>query len=355
MNRFWEIKNEADSDSAELLLYGEITSDANLWRNIIPDDPSASADTFARDLKALDGKELTLRINSPGGDVFQAQAMYSLLKAYKGKVKCYIDGICASAATLVACAADSITMPDNAIFMIHNPAVGVCDWLQPDDVVKLQNSLQASVTTSVNVYKAKTGLEEAKIKELMDAESWLTAQEAKEYGFVDEIDGYEVAACVGKDGILSINGLEMPGLKAHQDSILAQMKPKKGEPMNVLDQIRALLEGENKPAEPTAEQKAQAEAARIAALDGMKGDNDYVNALVETAKAQGMSAEALKPFADAVANVEPKMLQQIKALILDQQQSGAAQVKPEPVANKPVNAVDDEIAKVAALANKKRG
>ena len=131
----WEIRNAADRDTAEILLYGEIDSAGDWIHEHAPDDPTQSAISFRKELQALDGKEVLLRINSPGGDVFQAQAMYNTLKAYTGKISCHIDGICASAATLVACAAERIVMPRNALFMVHNPAAAYFGMLDQKENV----------------------------------------------------------------------------------------------------------------------------------------------------------------------------------------------------------------------------
>ena len=93
--KFWNVKNE--DDKAELILYGEISSESWYGDEITPKQ-------FAEDLKSLNDKDLTVRLNSPGGDVFAAHAIYNLLKAYKGSVDVVIDGLAASAATIIMCA-----------------------------------------------------------------------------------------------------------------------------------------------------------------------------------------------------------------------------------------------------------
>ena len=95
--RFWRFVNEAGDDNAELLLYGAIASQS--WY-----DDDVTPRQFNDDLKECGGKNLTVRINSPGGDVFAAQAIYTMLKGYSGKKTMHIDGMCASAATIIACA-----------------------------------------------------------------------------------------------------------------------------------------------------------------------------------------------------------------------------------------------------------
>lgn len=89
---YWKVRNAAGNAPAEIELYGEITSGADYIRLWNPDAPERSATEFARALKALNGADVVLRINSPGGEVFQAQAMFSLLKNYKGHITGHIDG-----------------------------------------------------------------------------------------------------------------------------------------------------------------------------------------------------------------------------------------------------------------------
>lgn len=367
---FWAIKNEADSQEAELVIYGDIDPNAELWHALMPEDPSVSAGEFRKALNELEGKDLVLRINSPGGSVFQAQAMYSLLKAYTGHIRCHIDGVCASAATLVACAADEIVMPSNALYMIHNP------MLYPPDAAMTRVDLENYLTmldkikdSLVNVYAEQCGgaISRDEIERLMDDETWMTAEEAKANGFVDSIDDYAVEASMNS-GVLVVNNVKMKSLdpeKVNALKLLCKQNEVK-KPMNdnsLMDRLKAFLDGQDKAAavakvKAEAEAKAKAEAERIKALDAMKGENPMVNALVEVGKASGATAEQLKPYVDAVAavKVENKTLDELKALITDQMQSGAAGVKanatePAPIAHDSKVEIDN----IVDLVNKKRG
>ena len=363
---FWTIKNEADSQEAELLIYGEISPNAEFWHAFFPDDPMVSAKELQQDLRDLDGKDLTLRINSSGGDVFQAQAIYNLLKAYTGKIHCHIDGICASAATLVASAADDVVMPANALYMIHNPMM--CfgyQTLTRDDLAKCIEQMDKTKDTLLNVYSDRCGdsLTRDEIARMMDAETWMTAQEALDNGFVDGVDDYGVSASVSGGGVM-VNHVLMTSLDPSRSRLLKQLceNNEVKKPMTttndagIMDRLKAFLDGQDKKAE--AAQKAAAEADRVKALDALKGDNPMVNALVDTGKANGATAEQLKPYVDAVAavKVENKSLDELKALITDQMQSGAAGVKAN--ATEPVSAADDskaEVDNIVNLVNKKRG
>ncbi|WP_432643391.1 head maturation protease, ClpP-related [Acidaminococcus sp.] len=367
-HKFLTIRNEAGSDTAEILLYGEIDSSGDWIREYLPDDPTQSAGSFRKELQALDGKDVLLRINSPGGDVFQAQAIYNVLKTYSGHVSCHIDGICASAATLVACAADSITMPENALYMIHNPASHMRGTMDRQDLDKAAEMLDKVKDTIVAVYMSRCkDLAEDDIRQMMDDETWMTANEAHDKGFVDGIDDYGVDAGVQDNGLLVVNSVVMPGMHPDKNQALQRLcavraqknevKFVKNEDKSFMDQLKDFFAARDAEA-----QKANAEANRIKALDALKGENPVANALVDKAKEQGVTAEQLHPFLDAVASlkVEDKGMEELKALITDQLQSGATQVKPG-VEDKPkgeaVAAADKKTAidEIVNLMDKKRG
>lgn len=189
VSKFWKIKNEAGSQDVELYLYGQIAEEP--WR-----ENDKSAKEFADDLAACGGKNITLRINSPGGDIFAAQAIYNVLKAYPGKVTAHIDGICASAATVVACGADKVVMPKNALYMIHNPMACVFDMLDAEALSKMADTLAKVKETVVNVYKDRAGgkMSADEIIRFMDEETWMSAEEALGKGLIDEIDDYAIDA-----------------------------------------------------------------------------------------------------------------------------------------------------------------
>jgi ATP-dependent Clp protease protease subunit len=145
---------------------------------------------FSDELNSLDGvKKLNVHINSLGGDTFTAQAIYSILSDFEAKKTAYIDGVAASAATIIACAADEVVARENTNYMIHHPwmvAVGTADTMR-----KAAEDLEAIGEPVINVYKSKVDgkIDEDKIRKLMDDETWMTAEKALEYGFVDKVRG----------------------------------------------------------------------------------------------------------------------------------------------------------------------
>ncbi|SDS21104.1 ATP-dependent protease ClpP, protease subunit [Halopseudomonas xinjiangensis] len=159
---------------AEVLLYDEIGA----W--------GISAQQFARDLKAMgDLSLISLRIHSPGGDVFEGTAIYNLLKHHPARVEAHIDGLAASMASVIAMAADTIYMPENAMMMVHKPW-GIQGG-DADDMRRYAELLDKVEGTLVQAYVSKTGQSEEDIKALLKGETWMTGREAVEAGFADQL------------------------------------------------------------------------------------------------------------------------------------------------------------------------
>lgn len=176
-----QFRAEADADEATVYLYDTIVSDAETaawWGGV---DPL----TFAKTLADIDAPVIHLRINSPGGDVFAAQAMAQTLREHPAKVIAHIDGYAASAATEVAVAADEVIMAPGAMYMIHNAwtiAIG-----NKSDFLDTAALLEKVDGTLAQAYADRTGGDIKQIVDWMDAETWFTAQEAVDAGFADSI------------------------------------------------------------------------------------------------------------------------------------------------------------------------
>ncbi|MBQ7594168.1 MAG: Clp protease ClpP [Synergistaceae bacterium] len=195
----WKVTAKSESE-AEILLYDEISAfnDEN-WGLV-------NAKSLINKIKALGNiQNITLRINSVGGDVFEAQAMYSYLKSHPANITVRIDGLAASAASLIAMVGNKIIMPSNALMMIHNPAGGV--WGEAEDMRDTAEILDKIRDTIANVYIAKTGLDREKVISMMDAETWMTATEAHDLKFCDEVaEAVEVTAMAVQGGTIFRNG-----------------------------------------------------------------------------------------------------------------------------------------------------
>jgi len=174
MNKFW---NFLGGDERVLRLDGAI-SDETWWGDEI------TPDIFRRELMSGSG-DITVWINSPGGDVFAAAQIYNMLKEYPGKVTAKIDGLAASAASVVAMAGAETLMSPVSYMVIHNPATAAIG--DSDEMLRAKQMLDEIKEGIMNAYEAKTGLDRVKISRLMDMESCFNAKKAAELGFADGI------------------------------------------------------------------------------------------------------------------------------------------------------------------------
>lgn len=173
MKTWYSIKAKAD-DRAEISIFDEIGF------------LGVTAKDFIAELKAIKGKALDVLINSPGGSVFDALAIYNALRSHGSEITVKVMGIAASAASLIAMAGDKIVMPANTFMMIHNP-IGAA-FGNAEDMRELADILDKIGGSLVSTYVARTGLDEKEVRDLLDAETWLTAEEAVGFGFADELE-----------------------------------------------------------------------------------------------------------------------------------------------------------------------
>ena len=175
--KFWNwVKNEGEA-TRTLYLTGEISDETWFGDEVTPK-------MFKDELMAGSG-DITLWINSPGGDVFAAAQIYNMLMDYPGHVTVKIDGLAASAASVIAMAGSQVEMSPVAMMMIHNPiTVAIGDSKEMQKAIDMLAEVKESI---VNAYEIKTGLSRNKISRLMDAESWFNAKKAVEMGFADSI------------------------------------------------------------------------------------------------------------------------------------------------------------------------
>lgn len=175
--KFWNwVRNEGE-EARTLYLTGEISDETWFGDEVTPG-------LFKDELMAGTG-DITLWINSPGGDVFAAAQIYNMLMDYPGHVTVKIDGLAASAASVIAMAGSQVEMSPVAMMMIHNPiTVAIGDSKEMQKAIDMLAEVKESI---VNAYEIKTGLSRNKISRLMDAESWFNAKKAVELGFADSI------------------------------------------------------------------------------------------------------------------------------------------------------------------------
>ena len=176
MKKFWNWIKDSD-ETRTLRLEGPIDEESFWGDEITPQ-------MFRDELNAGEG-DVTVWINSPGGNVFAAAEIYTMLKDYKGNITVKIDAIAASAASVVAMAGDTVRMSPVAMLMIHDPStVAMGNTKDMEKAIEVLNEVKESI---INAYASKSGLSHARIANLMSNETWMNAKKAVELGFADEI------------------------------------------------------------------------------------------------------------------------------------------------------------------------
>lgn len=214
--KFWNwVKNE--DEGRTLYLDGEISDETWYGDEVTPE-------LFRRELVSGKG-DITVWINSPGGDVFAAAQIYNMLMDYKGNVTVKVDALAASAASVIAMAGTTVQMSPVAMMMIHNPmTVAIGDSEEMKKAGAMLDEVKESI---MNAYEIKTGLNRTKVSHLMDAESWFNARKAVELGFADEILENK-SGNREKENRLELEGM-MFSRAAVANSLLDKLIPKKTE------------------------------------------------------------------------------------------------------------------------------
>ncbi len=175
--KFWNWVRNEDTGSRTLVLNGQISDETWFGDEVTPG-------LFRDELQSCEG-DITVWINSPGGDVFAAAQIYNMLMEYPGNVDVRIDGIAASAASVIAMAGNKVSMSPVAMMMIHNPmTVAMGDKKVMQQAIDMLDEIKESI---INAYELKTGQTRTKIAHMMDAETWFNAKKAVELGFADDI------------------------------------------------------------------------------------------------------------------------------------------------------------------------
>lgn len=189
--KFWKFLNDIPDEETVLRLDGPIANESWFGDEVMPA-------LFLSELNAHPG-DLTVWINSPGGDVFAASQIYTMLMDHKGNVTVKIDGIAASAASVIAMAGGEVFMSPTSMIMIHNPMTLAFGW--KDEMEKAVDVLDEVKASIINAYELKTGLSRNKISRLMDEETWMNARKAKELGFCDAILFSEEDTSLDKESV----------------------------------------------------------------------------------------------------------------------------------------------------------
>ena len=183
MKKFWEWKNQTENNPVGRTIFLNGTIAEESWF-----DDDVTPQLFKDELMSGEG-DVTVWINSPGGDCIAAAQIYNMLKEYPGNITVKVDGLAASAASVIAMAGDTVLMSPVSMMMIHNPAtIAMGDHVVMQQVIDMLDEVKESI---INAYVIKSGLSRAKLAHLMDAETWMNANKAVELGLADGILGDE--------------------------------------------------------------------------------------------------------------------------------------------------------------------
>lgn len=318
MNKFFNFSSSQEADAVELRIYGDIGS--SFWS-----EDSVTAARFAKDLEAVKGRKLNIRINSLGGSVFDGVAIYNLLKAHNAEKVVYIDGIAASIASVIAMAGDKVVMPANTMIMIHDPwtfAAGNASELRKNAEV-----LDKIKTAIVSSYTTKTGMSAQDVSDLMGVDTWMNADEALAWGFADEVT--EEANAEDMDSILfaaddagtlsnfknlpnsflnKVTNRPKPDLKSQGEQVkITKDFLNKEHPEIVAELVQAAVAAERTRIQSVLEQSTPGHEALINAMafDGVSTAGDAAIKVLaqEKAKRGNMLIDIVAGAPQAVANV----------------------------------------------------
>lgn len=189
ITKFWNIASTGD-DTGEITLYGDVMSRRPIdwWTGEPEPGLYITPEGFLEDLAAVQGKSsITIKINSCGGDLYTGIAIHNAIKGLSGTKTVIVEGIAASAASVIACSGDEVQVYPGSMVMIHGVAGLLYDYYTLADLKKLQKDFDASERAIAEIYHAKTGLEVDQLRGMMTRETWMVGQEAVDNGFADTL------------------------------------------------------------------------------------------------------------------------------------------------------------------------
>lgn len=208
--KFWNMA-KTDGTSAEITLYGDICSEAprDWWTNEVIEGQYITPEGFLEDLEAVkNAQNITVKLNSSGGDLYTGIAIHNALKALNGQKTMIVDGIAASAASIIMCAGDNVQVYPGSLIMIHGVGTQMWDYVQLDDLKKYVNAFDTAENAIAEIYAVKTGMDVAQLRSMMSLETWMTGSQAVDNGFADEVVGSgDPEMSYTNKGILMVNGV----------------------------------------------------------------------------------------------------------------------------------------------------
>lgn len=237
MEKMWNITQKAEG-ILELYIYGEVKGDGFNWWTEEVTKSETSANHFKEELaKYPNTTEIRIYINSCGGSVFEGTAIYNQLRRHPARKVVTVDGFACSIASVIAMAGDEVIMPRNALMMVHNMAMGI--YGNPAELRKAADDLDVINASGRNAYLAKAGdkLEESKLRDMMDKETWLTAEQCIELGLADryadaDADMSNAAEVVQRANLSVAQRIEIQRSLVSQLNQMVQGKETPAEPDN---------------------------------------------------------------------------------------------------------------------------
>lgn len=307
--KFWNIASTGD-DTGEILLYGDVMSrqPVDWWTGEPEPGLYITPEGFLEDLEAVkDKSNITIKINSCGGDLYTGIAIHNAIKSLGGHKTVVVEGIAASAASVIMCAGDDVQVYPGSMVMIHGVSALLVDYINLQDLKKLTKDFDASERAIAQIYHAKTGIEVDQLRNMMTRETWMVGQEAVDNGFADTIledEGpaaslsadkkvmlvagirHDVAAFHSIPGIVPINkGIPATTARSNKPTAKAAEKSDKEEKTMNAEELRAqhpdvVAEIEAAAREAGAAEAITNERARLAAIEAIEdtvGDAQLVH------------------------------------------------------------------------------
>ena len=392
--KFWNVASVSD-DEGEITLYGDVVSQqpVDWWTGEPEPGLFITPEGFMEDLAAVKGKrKITVKLNSGGGDLYTGIAIHNALKALGSEVNVVVDGIAASAASVIMCAGDTVTVYPGSLVMIHGVSVRLFGSLNIQDMKQLIKGMDASERAVAEIYNAKTGIAVDSLRSMMTKEIWMTGREAIEKGFANTLkegaDEPEMSMSTDKK-VLYCNGVQLniegwsnvPGTIPVKSDASPAAKPGANKPVATatkseggkhpmtIDKMRA--------AHPEVVAQIEQDARNAAQAQANQATTDAVNAERQRLAAIDSIAASIpnqQLVHDAKYGENPCTAQELCFRVMQQsaasgqqflqnyqqdgKASGAAQVNAAPNSGAPVNRQEKKAADAKALVdlyNKAKG
>ena len=316
MNKFWKVTAKAEDENAEIELSGEICMErpVDWWTGEKLEGDFIAFNEFKESLKELQGKKnVTIKLNSFGGDLFAGKSIYDELKALKAHKTVQIMGVSASASTIIMLAGDKVVANTGDLIMIHEAKCTVIDYLDAEQAQRVVNTLTACNKAMADIYAQKTGKGTQEILNAMHKETWFTAQQAKDFGLIDEVidnkEQLKLSASVDGNLFVNNNMFNLQGMKLPENikKLLPQMEEQKEIPT------------------------AQTEENKIIA----KGNEEMVEQIETVEQLESTYPDLVKAIRETAVKAEQKRIQEIeeieKSLVLEKEKIVNAKFGDEPV------------------------